>query len=646
MIEVVSCLTDRRPTPIRDGRGSSCDGHTCAWSDRRGRIELFASADEGAVRRFRLIDGEAVITGCIHELVARFTPEMSQTYPLTALGSGMRAAEAVELLSRANGAFVAVVVSGPVFGGEAGENGTGIRAHILGDRYSTRLLYYGETASRRVVSTSPQRVSDQLGLGRKLNDARLVDICMYRNLLDSETLFSGVRRLHSDEMIVLTPGSMKRERRSLDAFVMSEVPVGRPDDPLCHDLGRSLIRRAVSLRTRSRSDEAITLLVSSGSDSRVLMAVAREVGVRDLLGVCIGSRETHDESEMARESAEKLGYPCAAFMEEDLDFRGVLEPFVEQCGYPPKYYNHLPLAAAVARLPRRCGQFWTGDEAYGTASSRIARVHDLTSRPWVPPVSVWRLLVPMLPLLPARVQEPLWIASLDLKEAVAVSLCPETTFRGGRHCLALFGNGGNGLRRVPQYVDGVARLLERHPQMDRGTMKWLWHEVIFGNSVRSRRLLAAVLGARLDYPLKDVVLYALAVGVHAGLPPEYRIGRRWKRELYLPWCPTSEQNGKRKGRLVGSLNRWFADPRKLGDYRDVIASHECLERGVFDRRAVKTLLDRSANLTQGEARLLWMVLTTELLFRTGTLRASNGVDRSGPPTREAPETVLEIERQT
>ena len=587
------------------------------------------SDDGEPVQRYALADGEAIVVGTVHEEIDAFTIGLLGTTRPLSLDQRASAASAAKRLSRANGRFVAVVV-------RPARGATDPVATVVADWLPVRTLYYGRNDGRVVVSTSPQLVSDRLGFERALNPDRLVEICLYRNLVDDQTLFLGVQRLYNDEMLVLGPGTCERRPVDRAQFEMPDVPVGRPDDPLCVTLSREMVKRAVALRVAAHRDGPITLLLSAGRDSRVLLALAHELGVSDLVGVCVGTREGFNEAEVAVPFARRLGYRCEAVLEEDVDLRGFLEPHVVDCGYPPKFYNHLTLAAAVTRLGRRGGLLWTGDTAFTYSAKIFSQTLALRGRlRWLPP-GFWRLFLPLHPLFRGRSRYAAWLLALDARQALAVSLCPERSLEAAREALKLFGRRAEPLDPAPLLLPGMSATLDRYARLDQRIWYWADHATVWPSGFRSRSLLAASIGARLDYPFKDNVLFAYVNGLYRRLPPHLAYSQWFKDQAYQPWLPRAEWHPK-KG-LVGRLARWFAEPRKLGDYRDVVASRECLERGIFDAGVVRSLLARSDRLSTGEAGLLWTVLTLELLFRTRTLRPApprSGLGASGAPTLEA-----------
>jgi hypothetical protein len=366
------------------------------------------------------------------------------------------------------------------------------------------------------------------------------------------------------------------------------------------------------------------------------MAIAREIGIRDLLGVCIGAREGFDEASVAVPYARELGYRCEAFLEEDLDLRGHLEPFVAHCGYPPKHYNHLLLSAAFADVRPRGGQLWTGDIGFWYANTVFQKARRLRRTiPWPPP-GFWRAFLPLQPIMGGRVRSGMWLLSLDVRQAAAAAMSPARDYESACRVVELVGARRRAFDPAPQLLEGIAGTMSRYPALHRRAWNWMHKDVVAVAGFRSRGLLARDIGAHLDYPFKDIALYAFTAGLHEKLPPGYQYNNWQRHASYEHWLPR-ERWASKKG-LVGRLNRWFRDPKKLGEYRDIIASRDCLQRGIFDQKIVRRLLHKARDLNQHEARLLWIVLTTELLFRGRTL-LKHANDRiptdSGPgPTRE------------
>jgi len=604
------------------------------WEGHHGSLSISSEPEDGDVRRYDLTDGTALIIGKIHELVERFSPNMKDTLPIDALGSEMTCDRAVRLLSSANGLFIAFVIHDTTH-----DRGTPSFVSpvttIVQSWTPARLLYYGRSNERVVASTSPQTVSDLLDLGREVNTERLFEICLHRHLVDEQTLFRGVFRLHNDERLVVSPGRTDIERLDRSSCVMSGLSPGRSADPYCLEVGRRLVRRAVEIRCREAGNDGITLLLSSGLDSRALMAIARLEGVPNVVGVSMGTHIGHDESRVAAEFSREMGYQCLRFFEDELDFRGLLEPYLRNCAYPPKFYNHLPLEAALRRAGRRGGQLWTGDlgtiDGTGSVFGTVALQRSL--RPWIPAPALFRLLMPLHERLPESARDRLRLLALTREESAAVNLSAEPSLAEGRAALAVFGRRANLFDPAPQCTPGLMSTIQRLGRpLDWAEWRWLWSDIIFQSNLRSRLLLADSIGARLDVPLRDISLLAFGAALYPSLGPEFRYKEYWKEMAYEAWLP--DVHGARKRGLVGRLPEWFRDSRKLGDYVDVVRSRACIERGIFDRKIVGRIVDRLDRLTQHEARLLWTVLTTELLFQDGTLAARRSVDKRAPIPRD------------
>jgi hypothetical protein len=623
---------DARNARPASGEAAASNGavRSVRWIDESGRAQIRLQSDLPSIRRYDLLDGVAFVIGKIHELVVSFELPPETVDPDRALSGDISAETAVSLLTRANGLFAAVIVR--FAGHEASSHIT-----VLGDWLLSRRIYYGRRGGRSIVSTSPQRVSDELGYDRAVDRSRLLHICLARNLVDENTLFAGVKRLHNDEQLLLGEGGLSLRRIDLSTLAWRSAANGE-GPPLCLESGRAMLRRAVELRLRDAA-QPLTLLLSSGTDSRVLMAIAHELGHRDVIGVTVGSREGFDEGEVAERFARQHDYACVRVFEQDLDLRGRLERWVEGLGHPPKQYNQLLLSSAMSTLGERGGQLWTGDTAIGFGGTIYMRVQRLRERLRLPSPGWFKLALPLQRVAPARLRQVLWMLALDPREALALSLASGRTYEWTRRSLALFGRRPGPFVPVPEQYDATLATVDRHPADAPELWYWPYHDIVFPSNLRGRRLVADEIGAHLDYPLKDVVLSSFVSSMNRCFPCEgpydaslARLGLAFKYDVFARWLPRSERHPK--AGLIGDLRRWFVDPRKLGEYLDLIRSRECLERGIFDRAVVQALLDRVGRLERIEAQLLWTVLGTELLFRTDLLRP-RGQDDAGSASAAA-----------
>lgn len=591
-------------------------GDRSVWRLDGPEGSITITTDETDVRCFELSGGTALVAGRIRELLDFCTPEMEHARGPEGL-SGLPLEDATRLLTNSNGYYLALVLRG---GAGAGDAPAAPSVTLVRSWVPPRAIFFGATDGRAVAGTSPQLVSDALGLGRRLDRESTFDICFNRNLVDDRTLFAGVRRLYKDEYLEIHPGRVAPRRVQPPYPEMRDLTFGASPERIYFDLCRALVRRAVGLLIGGEPRIPITLLLSGGLDSRALMAVAREVGAENVLGVSIGRRRGFDESAIAAEHAQRLGFSCTRVFEEDLDFRGLLEPYLAECASPPKYYNHLSLEAALREIGHRGGQLWTGDVLSFETAVQPIFAEAVRRKPfWFPRPRFWKLLAPLRPMLPRRARTRLWVYQLTPHDACVVNLASERKLADARAALRLLGRPARPWEILPHRSVAAERAIARQPEPLAVYRRIAWTDAIFAAVTRSRQLLADRIGARLEFPFNDIALLALGQNIVTRLPPPYRNSREYKKRLYEPWVPTHRELPNRG--LVGDLPAWFRDPRKLQPYVDVIASRRCLERGIFDRREVVRLVSRLDRLEPHEARMLWTVLTMELLFELDVVRA-------------------------
>jgi asparagine synthetase B (glutamine-hydrolysing) len=603
------------PSFAMGGEAPAGGGDRSVWRLDGPEGSITITSDEADVHCFELAGGTAVVVGRIRELVDVCTPEMDHARSPERL-SGLPIHDATRLLTISNGYYLALVLRR---GAAAGDAPAAPSVTLVRSWIPPRAIFFGATDGRAAAGTSPQLVSDALGFGRRLDSESAFDVCFNRNLVDDRTLFAGVRRLYKDEYLEILPGRVTPHRMQPPYPDMRELTFGASPERIYFDLCRAFVRRAVGLLVRDEPRMPIALLLSGGLDSRALMAVAREVGAENILGISIGRRRGFDESEIAAEHARRLGYPCARFFEEDLDFRGLLESYVVECASPPKYYNHLALESALREIGHRGGQLWTGDVIPFETAVQSIFAEAVRPKPfWFPRPGFWRLFAPLYPMLPRRARARLWVNQLTPHDACVVNLSSERKLADARAALRLFGRSARPCAILPHRSEAAERAIARLPAPLAAHRRIAWVDVIFAAVTRSRQLLARRIGARLEFPFNDIALLALGQNIVTRLPPPYRNSREYKKRLYEPWVPTHRELPNRG--LVGNLPAWFRDPRKLQPYVDVITSRRCLERGIFDRREVQRLVARLDRLEPHEARMLWTVLTTELLFELDVLR--------------------------
>jgi hypothetical protein len=600
---------ERRSLRRRDDYLEGC------WEQLGKELKLYAKATPNQAVVHEASDATLVVLGSLYDFEQYTTGEGPETHRCDVTAAFTDASSILKTLPLANGCFLAILL-----------RTSRTNAHLGGEPVLSILtswsppfpIYYGQNGGRIAVSTSPQSVSDFLGYNRAPREDRIVDICLHRYLTDNGTLFEGVFRLYTNQRLDIVGGQVRLHDPDRAA---AAPPHSNPEDPMHLTLGRRLVSQAVRRRARSGP---VTVLLSNGLDSRTLLAVARQEGLDDVTGLAIGSRRSDDEAAGGKVFAQEHGYECHVFHEEELDLRGILEEYLPTVGFPPRLYNHLLLEAAVRQMPQRGGQLWSGDmgtlEGIGSIYVRLTRLRALYG--WIPPARVLKLLQPAGQLLSPRMRTQLWQLSLDTSETLIASLSPHKTPDLTHRALSIFHkrlrDGAKGPKNVPQATPGLVANVARRSGFKWKDWQYLWGDVVYAGALVSRVRLAAQLSARFETPFRDAALGAFSCDVLSTLSPDQLYTRVWKETAFEPWVPRSKRG--KKGRLIGDLPAWFRQKTKLADYLDLVASDNCLGRGVFDPITVRALLDRRMNLSGPDAQSLWTILCFEMLFATGVLR--------------------------
>ncbi|ADJ14588.1 asparagine synthase-related protein [Halalkalicoccus jeotgali] len=203
------------------------------------------------------------------------------------------AEDGIEALAEMNGEFVCLV-----------EHPDGDRVRIVTDRLGTRPVYYRAERGAITFSTSIQALAGHPGIETGYVPEYLAEYLGTKTVRGLHTPLSGIEQLPPASVVTLDPdaGEVRAERYW--------QPIHRPENrPLSAFVDQFTERFLDAIDDRIRADRRYGLLLSGGSDSRLVLATLDRVDA-------YGFADPSGEVETARLVADLAGVPFTRFEHE------------------------------------------------------------------------------------------------------------------------------------------------------------------------------------------------------------------------------------------------------------------------------------------------------------------------------------------
>ena len=246
------------------------------------------------------------------------------------------------------------------------------------DPYGIKPLYWTET-DRLFAFASEPRALFAAGIRAPEEDpAKRVQILQLKNTSDTDTIFSGIRRLMPGEILVVRGGAVV-ERHARDPLPAPATRTWRDLDEAVAGLDRVLEE---SVLLHQRSDVPYGMFLSGGIDSAAVLTMMARLNEQPVHAFTIGFTGTrvHDERPAARRIAEALGADHEVIDYGEGDFWRLLPETVaclDEPTWDPAILPTYRLGEVAGRSLKvvLCGE--GGDEVFG-GYGRYRRL----LRPW------------------------------------------------------------------------------------------------------------------------------------------------------------------------------------------------------------------------------------------------------------------------
>ncbi|MBM4147869.1 MAG: hypothetical protein FJ224_02330 [Lentisphaerae bacterium] len=176
--------------------------------------------------------------------------------------------------------------------------------HAATDRLRSVPLFYGRAAGRSLLSDSAVAVRAFTGDAAP-DPVALGEFLLTAYVTGNETFFPAVKQVRAGEAVIFRAESAPETTR-----YYRFIPANRSDTPrgdfvaALEALHADVFRRLLA----SAGDRRIVLSLSGGRDSRLIAAMLKKLGAKNVLCFSFGRRNNW-ESRISREVAQRLGYP-------------------------------------------------------------------------------------------------------------------------------------------------------------------------------------------------------------------------------------------------------------------------------------------------------------------------------------------------
>jgi asparagine synthase (glutamine-hydrolysing) len=505
------------------------------------------------------------------------------------------------------------------------------RLLLARDRLGQKPLVYRQDGGRLYFASELKALLQVPGAPREIDPVAIDDYLLYQYVPHPACMLKGYRKLPPGHYAVFEDGRLRVERywqppyepgSSTDA---EDAERYRGCETWSRDRWSGELRRVMtaSVRLRMRSDVPFGAFLSGGIDSSIVAGLMQQEAGQPVHTFSIGFPvKQFDERHYAREAAAKIGSRHHEYMVEPdaLDMLQRLiwhydEPFADSSAIPMMYLSRVTRQEVTVALSGDGGdELFAGYERY-----RAVALGSLFDR--LPRFAQRMITAKIWQKIPARVEQRSFRRRLK-RLLAAFGQPPERRYL---RWISIFDDDA----RRALYTDGFRERLDGHdaawflldsyrecPGRDFVTrttcadlVSYLPCDILTKVDVAS---MAASLEAR--SPFLDHRVAELAARLPLELKQKGNRGKRILVETFADLLPESIQQRGKMGFGV-PIDHWFRDElRPL--VHDVLLDRRAIERGLFEERAVRRLIDEHTSARWDHAYRLWALLCLELWQRT------------------------------
>ena len=515
------------------------------------------------------------------------------------------------------------------------------RLFFARDRLGQKPIVYRQDGGQFYFASELKALLQVPGAPREMDPRAVDDYLLYQYVPHPGCILKGYQKLPPGHYGVFEDGQLRIERYWQAPYEPGtstddeDAERYRNCDTWDRDRWASELRRvmAESVRLRMRSDVPFGAFLSGGIDSSIVAGLMQQEAGQPVHTFSIGFPvKQFDERHYARDAAKKIGSRHHEYLVEPqaLEILPQLiwhydEPFSDSSAIPTMYLSRVTRQEVTVALSGDGGdELFAGYERYRAVAlgSRFDRLPRFARR--LITANIWQKI-------PARVQQRSFRRRLK-RLLAAFGQPPERRYL---RWIAVFDD--NARREL--YTDSFRETLAGHdaawflldayrecPGRDFVTrttcadlISYLPCDILTKVDIAS---MAASLEAR--SPFLDHRVAELAARMPLELKQKGNRGKRILIDAFADILPESIQTRGKMGFGI-PIDHWFRDELKPLLY-DVLLDRRSIERGMFEERTVRRLIEEHVSARWDHAYRLWSLLCLELWQRTF-------LDAAEPPSR-------------
>ncbi len=492
------------------------------------------------------------------------------------------------------------------------------RLFIARDRLGQKPLYYKADSGRFWFGSELKAIIADDDVPRELSPAALDMYMTYQYVPHPMTMFSGISKLPPAHRAIWQDGRLAVERY-WEVDFDTEVP--RSEGEYC-EMTRSLLSEATKMRLIA--DVPLGAFLSGGIDSSITVALMAKSSSERVKTFSIGFREKKfNETDYARMVAERYNTEHTEFIVEPrcMEVLGDLawhydEPFADSSAIPTYYVSKLTAQKVKVALSGDAGdENFAGYPRYRAV--KVAAMYDKS------PSLLKALFAPGLwRHLPVSVEQKS-LRRRAKKLVLGLNLPPEERYLNyiaifdEARKRALYSEGFAGrLSAAGSAIEFLLDTYRRAPRRDfvsRTTfvdlMTYLPCDLLTKVDIASMAHSLEVRSPFLDH---KVVEFAAAMPI--GMKMRGFNGKYILKKAFADLLPPEIISRPKMGFGV-PISRWFRT-ELAGFIRRVLLDKTTVDRGIFHREAVVSLIDEHTTGVFDHGYRLWSLLMLELWHRT------------------------------
>lgn len=475
------------------------------------------------------------------------------------------------------------------------------------DRLGIKPLYYVDVGQHFLFASEIKALLVHPKVRREVNQKKLLEYIVYRNIAGCETLFKNIYELPPGNAMILrpdtyTPKIVKFWSEGNENRIDEYTDIQQPFQNQFKDIFVN------SVEHRLISDVPLGTYNSGGVDSSLVTAVVRPIVKNELHTFSVGFEEkSHDESKYARIVADKLQTTHHALVINERDYVRELKKTLWHLEEP---LNHAH-TVQILYLSRLAKEFVTvvltgegADEVFaGYPRYRIPLISKWSS---FVPNRFQLLLRPLLETFHARRLIKLMEASSEDDEELAIN---NSRFVPLSDYYRIASERIESPCRQEIYREGASRFQN---SIDR--LLYYDQRTYLSSLLTRLDKMSMAAGIESRVPFLDFRLVEWSYLIPTRLKLNWLRNKWIIKKVAENWLPKTIVHRKKVGFGV-PIAKWMRNPKGLGMYLELLTDRTAKGREYFDNNVVDSLIKEHVTDMCDHSEILWSLLNLELWHR-------------------------------